>query len=107
MALMTRTSGAAALPEAAAPSSASTAVEKESAKSAASYSPRQVLIIGEGGSGAEMLSQLFARSAHYMLWREPHNWRFSAHMPDELLGAMLGGLFRCEVRRACALCVPC
>ena len=59
--------------------------------------PRQVLILGEGGSGAAMLSQLFLRSDHYMLWREPQNWKFSAHMPDEMLGAMLSGLFRCEL----------
>ena len=59
--------------------------------------PHGVLILGEGGSGAAMLSQLFARSAHYMLWREPPSWRFSAHMPDELFGAMLAGVFRCEL----------
>jgi len=32
-----------------------------------------------------------------MLWREPRSWRFSAHMPDDLFGAMLSGLFRCEL----------
>jgi hypothetical protein len=74
--------------------------DAKTAKELLSYSPRQVLILGEGGSGAAMLSRLFARSNHYLLWREPHNWRFSAHMPDELLGAMIAGLFRCEVRAA-------
>ncbi len=59
--------------------------------------PHQVLILAEGGTGAELLSQLFARSSHYMLWREPRNWRFSAHMPDDLFGAMLAGLFRCSL----------
>jgi len=59
--------------------------------------PQHVLILAEGGTGVELLSQLFARSDHYMLWREPRNWRFSAHMPDNLFGAMLAGLFRCTL----------
>ena len=60
---------------------------QEAAKLLASNVHQQVLILGEGGSGAAMIAQLFARSDHYMLWREPHNWKFSAHMPDDMLGA--------------------
>lgn len=63
----------------------------------ASLPHQQVLVLGEGGSGAAMIAQLFARSPHYMLWREPHNWKFAAHMPDEMLAATLAGLYRCEL----------
>ena len=59
--------------------------------------PRPVLVLGEGGAGTGILSQLFSFHSQYLLWKEPKKWRFNSHMPDDLLAATLAALFRCEV----------
>ena len=58
---------------------------KQQSEHLAGYAPRQVLILGEGGSGAPMLAQLFARSSHYMLWRQPKQWQVTIPCPRATL----------------------
>ena len=61
-------------------------------------SPQHVLVLGEGGGGTDILSELLMRAGgEHLVWEEPCSWRFHGHMPDELLGALLSALFRCDL----------
>jgi len=59
--------------------------------------PLPVLILGEGGSGAGILSRLIGEAKGYLVWREPRNWRFTGHMTDAVLTSLLANLFRCAL----------
>jgi len=60
--------------------------------------PEPLLVVGEAGSGAGLVSQLFVHAvSDYMLWQEPKYWRWSSHLSDDLFGELLARLFDCAL----------
>ena len=60
-------------------------------------SPQHVVVLGEGGGGAEVLMGLLLRARSHLIWEEPFGWHFNGHVPDEILASLFASLLRCDL----------